>query len=189
MRGLDAGNVISLAWAVFVVYWLISALRAKPRQKVEPEGERLLRFIVLGAATFLLLSDDPRLGPLNNRFVPYSESVRTVGAALTVLGIAFAIWARYHIGQYWSGTVSLKADHKLIRTGPYAHIRHPIYTGILLALTGTTLAIGHYRALVALPIWFAGLTWKALREEKLLAGEFGPAFDEHKRLTGFFLPR
>ncbi|HKN60839.1 MAG TPA: isoprenylcysteine carboxylmethyltransferase family protein [Candidatus Acidoferrales bacterium] len=189
MIDFGAGNVIEAAWIVFAAYWLISALQVKRKMKREPAGEQLARFLVLGAAFALLYSGDPRVGFLNDRFLPYRDWIRALGAGLTVAGVAFAIWARYHIGRYWSGSVSLKADHKLIRTGPYAHIRHPIYTGILLALAGTTLAIGRYRALVALAIWFAGFTWKARREEALLSGEFGAAFEEHKRVTGFFLPR
>jgi protein-S-isoprenylcysteine O-methyltransferase Ste14 len=189
MIDFGAGSVVDAAWIVFAVYWIISALQAKRKMKREPAGEQLARFLVLGTAFTVLYSGDPRLGFLNDRFLPYRDWMRALGAGLTVAGVAFAIWARYHIGQYWSGSVSLKAEHKLIRTGPYAHIRHPIYTGILLALAGTTLVIGRYRALVALVVWLLGFIWKARREEALLSGEFGAAFQEHKRVTGFFLPR
>jgi protein-S-isoprenylcysteine O-methyltransferase Ste14 len=186
---LDAGNIVGASWLVFGAYWIISALRVKQKRMIEPGPQRLIRFVILCTAFILLYKDNPRFGLLNERFVPPQDQIRTLAAALTLIGVAFAIWARYHIGQYWSSSVSLKVDHKLIRTGPYAHIRHPIYTGILLALTGTTLLVGEYRALLGLVLWFVGLTWKALNEEALLAGEFGPAFEEHKRLTGFFLPR
>lgn len=185
----SAGDVVDAAWLVFGVYWVAGALRVKQKRKREPAGQALARIVLLCVAFVLFYSGDPRFGVLNERFVPHREWIRALGATLTVAGVVFAIWARYHIGQYWSGAVALKVDHQLIRTGPYARIRHPIYTGILLALTGTTLLIGEYRALLALVMWFVGLAWKASREEKLLAGEFGPAFDEHKRLTGFFLPR
>lgn len=185
----SAGDVADAAWLVFGTYWIASAFRVRKKIQREPAGQALARIVLLGVAFLLFYSPDPRFGVLNERFVPHREWIRALGATLTALGVAFAIWARYHIGQYWSGAVALKVDHQLIRTGPYARIRHPIYTGILLALTGTTLLIGEYRALLALVIWFVGLAWKASREEALLAGEFGPAFDEHKRLTGFFLPR
>jgi protein-S-isoprenylcysteine O-methyltransferase Ste14 len=99
------------------------------------------------------------------------------------------MWARIHIGKYWSGSVSLHEGHQLIRTGPYARIRHPIYTGILLALAGVILLDGRYIALAAFALFLAGLTVKAKMEEALLSGEFGAAFDEHRRQTGFFLPR
>jgi protein-S-isoprenylcysteine O-methyltransferase Ste14 len=189
MIDFSAGDVVDAAWLVFGVYWIASAFRVRKKIKREPATQALARIVLLCVAFILFYSSDPRFGILNERFIPHREWIRGLGAALTVAGVTFAIWARYHIGQYWSGAVALKVGHQLIRTGPYSRIRHPIYTGILLALTGTTLLIGQYRAIVALAIWVIGLTWKASREEALLAGEFGPAFEEHKRLTGFFLPR
>ncbi len=190
MFDLDvSGIIIQAAWVVFLVYWFAAALSLNRMKKREPAGELLVRVLLLGIAVLLLDRSLPIWGVLNRRFIPYSDAVEEIGAALTCLGIGFAIWARYHIGRYWSSTVSLRADHQLIRTGPYAHIRHPIYTGILLAILGTGLAVGKYRALVAFVIMLAGFAWKASREEALLSGEFGPAFEEHKRVTGFFLPR
>ena len=112
-----------------------------------------------------------------------------LGALLTAAGVGFAIWARRHIGKNWSGQVTIRKEHELIRTGPYAHIRHPIYTGMLLAVAGTAIAIGEYRAIVAFAVIAIGLVVKARREESFLATQFGPAFDEHRRQTGFFLPR
>jgi protein-S-isoprenylcysteine O-methyltransferase Ste14 len=85
--------------------------------------------------------------------------------------------------------VTIRKDHELIRTGPYARIRHPIYTGLLLAVAGTTIAIGEYRAILAFVLIAIGFTVKARREESLLSTEFGPSFEEHRRQTGFFLPR
>ena len=84
--------------------------------------------------------------------------------------------------------MTIRSGHELIRTGRYAHIRHPIYTGMLLALAGTALVIGEYRALAAMAIAVIGFARKAIKEESFLTGQFGAAFDEHRRLTGFFLP-
>ena len=188
MFDFDASGIIQAAWIIFLVYWFAAALSLNKMKRREPPGEWLVRLFLLGTAFLLLDRSLAVWGDLNRRFIPYSDAVEDAGALLTCLGIAFAIWARYHIGRYWSSTVSLRADHQLIRTGPYAHIRHPIYTGILLAILGTGLAIGRYRAIVAFAIMLAGFAWKASREEALLKGEFGPAFEEHKRATGFFLP-
>jgi protein-S-isoprenylcysteine O-methyltransferase Ste14 len=186
---LDAGTVVQAAWIVFAVWWFAAALRLNRMTRREPAGDTLLR-IVFGAAAFVLLfTSDPRFGPLNERFIRHWSWVQPLGASLTCAGIAFAIWARYHIGRYWSSSVSLRAGHQLIRTGPYARIRHPIYTGILLALAGTALVIGRYRALLAFVVMLVGYVWKASREEALLSSEFGPSFEQYKRATGFFLPR
>jgi protein-S-isoprenylcysteine O-methyltransferase Ste14 len=185
----DPAYLIEIPWLVFVVYWVISSFRLNKMQRREPGGQQLGRIIVGAVAFFLLYSDDPRFGVLNRRFLPQRYWILGIGSALTFAGIGFAIWARYHIGRYWSSTVSLRAEHELIRTGPYARIRHPIYTGILLAVIGTALGIGCYRALVAFVIMLLAFTWKARKEEALLAGQFGSAFEEHRSHTGFFLPR
>jgi protein-S-isoprenylcysteine O-methyltransferase Ste14 len=67
-------------------------------------------------------------------------------AALTMPGVCFAVWARSHLGKYWSGRITLKEDHRVIQTGPYAWVRHPIYSGLLLALLGTVLTVGTLQA-------------------------------------------
>jgi protein-S-isoprenylcysteine O-methyltransferase Ste14 len=185
----DWDFAIEAPWVIFLVYWFVASTRVNKMARREPRGALLARILIMVAAFSLLYDEDLRLGVLNRRFIPWTPWIFFAGAALTWAGVAFAIWARYHIGRYWSSTVALRADHQLIRTGPYARIRHPIYTGILLALAGTALAIGRYRAIVAFAILLAGFIWKSRKEEALLAGEFGPAFDEHRRHTGFFLPR
>lgn len=189
MFALTAGNVIRTAWIIWIVWWVVAATRTNRVKQREPVHEWVLRWILMIAAFELLFQRGSYLGLLNRRFVPHSNLIRDIGAALTCIGLAFSIWARQHIGRYWSGSVSIRADHQLIRTGPYSRIRHPIYTGILVGLAGTLLAYGDYAAIVAFLIVLGGFSWKALREENLLRGEFGPAFEEHKRLTGFFLPR
>ena len=88
-----------------------------------------------------------------------------VGAALTFAGIAFAIWARVWIAGNWSSDVTLKRDHELIVTGPYRWVRHPIYTGILVALIGTALAVGEWRGALAV-VLAAGAFWRKLRSRR-----------------------
>jgi len=181
--------LIDAPWIIFLAYWLLASLRVNKIERREPPGEKLLRILVSLAGFILLYNNDPRFGVLNRRFLPWHYWIFFLGAALTWAGVTFAIWARYHIGRYWSASVALKAGHELIRTGPYSRIRHPIYTGMLLAVAGTALAVGRYRGIVALAIILAGFVWKSKREEALLAGQFGAAFEEHRRHTGFFLPR
>jgi protein-S-isoprenylcysteine O-methyltransferase Ste14 len=189
MFDFTAGNVIRTAWIVWIVWWVVAATRLNPMKQREPAREWVLRWVLMIVAFELLFRRGPELPTLNRRFIPHDQLIVQIGAAITCIGLAFSIWARQHIGRYWSGSVSIRADHQLIRTGPYSRIRHPIYTGILLALAGTVLADGHFRAIVAFLIILGGLSWKARQEEALLTREFGPAFEEHKRLTGFFLPR
>ena len=181
--------IIQAAWIAFCVYWIWAARNQKRVQKREPPLARLLHVAFLVCGFVLLYAEDPRFGVLNHRFLPDREWIAMLGAVLTVSGVAFAIWARRHIGKNWSAQVTIRKEHELIRTGPYAHIRHPIYTGLLLAVAGTAIAIGEYRAIVAFAVIALGFVVKARREELFLSTQFGPAFDGYRRQTGFFLPR
>jgi protein-S-isoprenylcysteine O-methyltransferase Ste14 len=184
--------IIRGSWEVLVLYWFVSSISKKVTRKRQPSLERILYLLYMAFAFTFILFAYPKeawFGPLSRRFVPDELWVSQWGAVITVAGVAFAIWARWHIGRNWSAEVTIKKDHQLIRTGPYERIRHPIYTGILLALLGTVIAVGEYRALVCFALTTAGFVFKAKREEEFLAVEFGAAFEEHKRHTGFFLPR
>jgi protein-S-isoprenylcysteine O-methyltransferase Ste14 len=108
---------------------------------------------------------------------------------MIVAGLAITVWARRHIGQFWSARVMLKEGHELIQSGPYARVRHPIYSGIFLAMLGTALFVGEWRALLGTAIFFVGHWLKARREETLLATQFGAAYDEYRQRTGSLLPR
>jgi protein-S-isoprenylcysteine O-methyltransferase Ste14 len=181
--------VVYASWILFCLYWFISAFAAKRTAKREASGERLVHVLFMAGGYILLFNPDPHWGVLNERFLPEIAPIAWFGGAVTLAGVLFAVWARRSIGKFWSAAVTIKEGHQLVRSGPYAHIRHPIYTGLLTAVAGTTLELGRYRALVALVIFVIGFSRKAKKEEAFLAHEFGESFDEHKRHTGFFLPR
>jgi protein-S-isoprenylcysteine O-methyltransferase Ste14 len=176
-------------WLVLGAYWIVSALRQKTEKRTEPWMERMGHMLPLAAVFLLFDSRAAHHGWLGARFVPFSAAVGIAGLGLTVAGVALAIWARRHIGQNWSAVVSIRADHELIGTGPYRTMRHPIYTGGLLALGGTALLVGELRVLVALVIAWTALYLKARKEEEWLAREFGEKFAVHAQNTGMFLPR
>jgi|SRR5712671_96753 len=176
-------------WTVFAVFWVLAAFGRKPAQRRESPVARLSHTLFTAAALFLLYSNDPVFGVLRHRFAPHTSWLPLLGVVITAAGVAFAIWARIHLGKQWSADVTIRRDHELIRTGPYTHIRHPIYTGMLSAMLGTALIVGEYRALAAVVIATVGFWIKARKEESFLEQEFGPRFEEHKRRTGFFLPR
>lgn len=189
LRRIDPGWVIYYVWMIWLGVWIIAAFGRKRAEKRQPRGERLVHVASMVVAAFLLYSDQPWIPALDARFIPLKFWVAELGMWATILGAAFAIWARFHLGKNWSGEVTIREDHKLIRSGPYTYVRHPIYTGMLLALGGTALAVGKYRALLGFAIFSVGIVLKARREEAMLAQEFGPAFEEHKKKTGFLLPR
>ena len=129
-----------------------------------------------------------RSPPLNDRFVPLILWPVRLGAALTFAGIAFAIWARMWIAGNWSSDVTLKRDHELIVDGPYRFVRHPIYTGILLALAGTALAVGEWRALLAVVLAGAAY-WRKLRiEEAVMRRQFGEAYARYAERVPALIP-
>lgn len=183
------GRWIQLCWIAFVLYWFVSAFNRKVTKKRETLSQRLRYTLPLVVAAYLLFPSGPRYGWLGMRFVSGGPASKWLGLAITVAGTALAIWARWHLGSNWSGVVTLKEGHELIRSGPYRAIRHPIYTGILLALLGTSIAVGEVRGLIAVAIVLLSFYLKARREESFLSQEFGPGFTEHQRHTGMFLPK
>lgn len=176
-------------WIVFAAYWLVSAMKTRATVRREAFLPRYGVMLVEVAGFMLFFDRDAGVGVLGQHFLQPSPAVMVVGTLLTWVGIAIAIWARYHLGQFWSGRITLKQDHQLIRTGPYARLRHPIYTGLDLAAAGSALVIGRWRCLLGLLIIVVGFVIKARREEALLAGRFGEAFEEHRKQTGFLLPK
>ncbi|HZS58301.1 MAG TPA: isoprenylcysteine carboxylmethyltransferase family protein [Gemmatimonadaceae bacterium] len=181
--------IIRWSWIIFLVVWFLTALTAKRTRTAESFLDQLTYrgITVLGA---LFVFDRHWLERfLDAPILPWDEWLLRIGAVLTVTGILFAFWARFHLGRNWSGNVTIKTDHELIRTGPYARIRHPIYTGILIAILGACIATDTWRTMVGFALIILGFWLKARREEAVLAKEFGPKFDEHRQLTGMFLPR
>lgn len=176
---------LGLAWLVFLGYWLIARFGVNRMERPEPGGTLIFRVLIMAGAYWLLFQQDLRFGILNRRFIPHDDRIVLAGVLLTWSGVAFAIWARYHLGKFWSATVALREGHQLIRSGPYANIRHPIYTGMLTAVLGTSLAVGRYRALIAFVVILAAFIAKSRQEEKLLDAQFGQAFEQHRRHTDF----
>lgn len=189
MDALISWNTVASLWAIFCLYWVFSAMRVKRTQQMEPAGRRFGTVAILGVAAFLLFARRVNLGILSRRFIPEVEAIKAVSVVLVASGVAIAIWARRHIGEYWSSRVALKEDHQLIQSGPYARVRHPIYSGMLLAMIGTGLFVGEWRAIIGVLLVFTAHWQKARREEKLLADQFGPAYQEYCGRTGSLIPR
>jgi len=148
---------------------------------------RHLLFEFIGFA--LLFLGLTGVGVLGERVFHRTSATSVMGVALTWIGIALALWARWHLGQYWSGRITLKEGHKLIRTGPYAHFRHPIYSGILLAALGSSLVMDKWRCVAGLAAIILAYWLKGRKEESVLAVQFGEEFKEHCRHTGFLFPK
>jgi len=178
-----------IPWYGFAVVWAISSLRVKRAKAWEASTDRITTITAMTFVFLLLFYDLQWMGPLRNRFAPFTNWMAWTGVVLTWAGIAVAVWARSCIGQYWSARVTLKEDHQLIRTGPYRFVRHPIYSGMLLGVIGRALTLGTWSGVLAIAIILVAHWRKALREESMLTREFGQEYSRYRRSTGFLFPR
>jgi protein-S-isoprenylcysteine O-methyltransferase Ste14 len=181
------GAAMKAMWLGCGLYWVIAGRRAKATRWHENWFSRALDAGLLLVATILMLAGHRLPSLLCARFLPPGPAMPALGAALTALGLSFTIWARVHLGRNWSGTVTLKDDHALIRTGPYRQVRHPIYSGALLALAETVLAVGEWRGVVALALVFLAFLRRVRVEEKQLRAIF-PDYDQYRRETAALVP-
>jgi protein-S-isoprenylcysteine O-methyltransferase Ste14 len=122
------------------------------------------------------------------RILPPSAGWFWLGLALVVLGLACSVAARVWLGNNWSGMVTLKQDHELIRSGPSQVVRHPIYTGLLLAILGSAIALGEWRRVVALALVAAAILRKIAIEERFLTQQFGAAYARYRAEVPALVP-
>lgn len=184
----DLHGYIDAVWMLALVVWVAGALTTKQTARRQSPGSRLIQVSFFVLAFLLLFKDTLRVGPLAWRFVPPSFAADYVGLALTIFGVAFAIWARLYLGRNWSGTVTVKQDHKLIRTGPYSVVRHPIYTGFELAILGTAITIGEIRGLAAAVVALIGMKLKSRLEETFMTEQFGAEYVQYRNDVKAMVP-
>lgn len=176
------------AWLAFGAVWLIAAIKTKPAVRMESSYSRLAVRLGMILAYVLLFVPWSDAGILTARFSPGSGLYAWPGFALTVAGVAIAFWARFYLGGNWSSSVTVKQNHELIRSGPYAMVRHPIYTGILLAVLGTAIAVGQIRGLIALVIAAIALRAKSRIEEAFMQQEFPGEYPRYMREVKAIVP-
>jgi protein-S-isoprenylcysteine O-methyltransferase Ste14 len=175
-------------WLALGVIWAIGALLTKRTARVQTTGSRLIQGALAAGGFFLLLQPDLGIVPLGWRFLPASSAASFTGLALTICGAALAVSARIFLGRSWSAVVTIKQDHEIIRRGPYALVRHPMYSGFLLAVLGTALALSEVRGLLALGFVFLGLWLKLRTEEQFLTEQFGAQYIRYQRESKALIP-
>ncbi len=173
-------KTIPALWLLWLGYWIASAAGTKADEQRESKGSRWLHYglILVGAATMTF----PKMLPpaFSRRLITEHEFVYWISAALVALGLGFACLARAWLGANWSAAVTLKRDHELIRSGPYRYVRHPIYTGLLLALFGTALETGAWRGIIGFVLIAAAFIYKYKTEERFLTRKFGDDYSRYK---------
>lgn len=188
MPDVDPWHVASLLWAAWAAIWAISALRVKRARRRQSLASRLGQIFWLAIAAALCVPTHLPGRFLETAWLPRTPAILWTGTALTAAGIAFAVWARAVLGRNWSGIVTVKDDHELVRTGPYARIRHPIYSGLILALVGTAICLAEWRGLVAVAAVSVAL-WQKLRlEERWMVETFGARYVEYRNGTWALIP-
>lgn len=175
-------------WVAFLLYWQVKAVDSKTTQRVEPAGSRIVRSLVFLLVIVLLLTTWVPLHWLYHQLWPYGLWPFWIGAAITVSGLLFAVWARAHLGRNWSRSVTVKEGHELITTGPYSLVRHPIYTGILCGFLGTAIAISQVRGFVGFALIFVALWAKLRMEEEWMRGQFGETYANYASHTAALVP-
>jgi protein-S-isoprenylcysteine O-methyltransferase Ste14 len=185
---LNLYSGIGVCWIALIAVWLVGIAFSKRSVRKQSSGGRTVE-IALGLLGALIVSGRLPLGSWGAaRFVPHTHSVALIGFVLTLAGCLFAVWARITLGTNWSGRPSVKAGHELIVKDPYALARHPIYTGILLALVGTFLAGGQWRCIVGFPFILLALGLKMRYEEQLMMQTFPEDYPNYRRRVKALIP-
>jgi protein-S-isoprenylcysteine O-methyltransferase Ste14 len=179
MRAVDI--LIGVGWAAFWIYWIAASVDVKAGRT------RWTRFAGVRVAIVLVVLLLLRLRLLKGRMVTTDPWLQVIGLALFLLGLALAVWARVYLGRNWGMPMSEKADPELVTTGPYSTIRHPIYSGIILAMVGTTVTVSLYW-LVAVVLLGAYFVYSAITEERYMAGRFPDTYPRYKQSTKMLIP-
>lgn len=180
--------LLPLMWLIWCLYWLIQSRGVKTNVWTESLSSRLMHIVPLTIAVLLLALPDVPILDLDRRFLPWSLAVFWTGFLLTAAGLSFTVWARRYLASNWSGLITLKQDHELITGGPYAWVRHPIYTGLLVGFIGSAVSLGEARGILAV-LLAAFSCWRKLRiEERGMRRLFGERYVEYERRVAALIP-
>ena len=181
--------IVVAAWAVFIIYWVVSSFSTKHTGK-RNSALFYIRIIVIIAAVWFFetfKTFKPALGELYLPNAAQSSLLGAVGAALAVIGIGYAVYARYYLGRNWGMPMTVKDAPELVTTGPYAMVRHPIYSGVMLAVLGSALTGGWWWIAIFV-VSTAYFIYSAIQEEKLMAKTFPDTYPAYKARPKMLVP-
>jgi protein-S-isoprenylcysteine O-methyltransferase Ste14 len=182
------GPLIGLIWTAWMIYWLAAARNVKATRRLESNASRRSHGLPLILAVFLLAAPQYGHGWFYAHIMPWTFAGYWTGVALLVVGLGFTVWARRRLGRNWSGSVTLKEDHELVRIGPYRWVRHPIYTGILLGFVGSAISLAEWRGVAAVAIAIYALMLKIRLEEEWMTETFGDAYRRYRAEVKALIP-
>jgi protein-S-isoprenylcysteine O-methyltransferase Ste14 len=173
--------VFAVGWAVFWAYWLVAAFSMK-RERVAWSRELRIRAVIVVLAILLF-----RFGAFQNNGLNSDPWRAGLGLVLFAVGLGFAVWARINIGRNWGTPMSQKDDPDLVTSGPYRLVRHPIYSGILVAGVGTAVALS-WAWLIAVALAGVYFVYSATIEERNLTDQFPDTYPAYRRSTKMLVP-
>jgi protein-S-isoprenylcysteine O-methyltransferase Ste14 len=173
--------IFAIGWAVFWAYWLLAAFSMK-RGRLAWSRELRIRAMIVVLAIILL-----RLGAFQNNDVNSDPWLAGLGLVLFMAGLGFAIWARLHIGRNWGTPMSQKDDPEMVTSGPYQLVRHPIYSGVMVAGVGTAVALS-WSWLIAVALAAVYFIYSATIEERNLTEQFPDTYPLYRRSTKMLVP-
>jgi protein-S-isoprenylcysteine O-methyltransferase Ste14 len=173
--------VFAIGWAAFWTYWLVAAFSMK-RGRVAWSSELRIRAVIAVVVIVLI-----RLGAFRNHGINSDAWRAGLGLVLFAVGLGFAIWARLHIGRNWGSPMSQRDDPELVSSGPYRLVRHPIYSGVLVAGAGTAVALS-WTWLIAVVLAGVYFLYSATVEERNLTEQFPDTYPAYRRSTKMLVP-
>ena len=174
-------TIFAIGWAAFWIYWLVAAFSMK-RGRPAWSGELRVRAVILVLAIILT-----RVGAFHSHGLNTDPLRAGIGLVLFASGLLAAVWARLHIGRNWGTPMSLKDEPELVTSGPYRFVRHPIYTGILVAGVGTAVALS-WAWLFAVALAAVYFIYGATVEERNLTKQFPDSYPAYKRSSKMLVP-
>jgi protein-S-isoprenylcysteine O-methyltransferase Ste14 len=184
---ISPAEACSLMWDAWIVSWIVAVVWSRPTAARPPAIDQLVHWLPTLIGILLLA-----FGSIATHFTPLwilPEAADWSLAGLCAAGLLFTWWARISLGSLWSGSVSRKDDHTVIQSGPYRLVRHPIYTGLILAAFAQGLLIGQAANLLGAVLMALGFWLKARLEERFLSQELGAAaYSDYRRRTPMLVP-
>ena len=179
-----ATHIIGLLWAATVLYWVVRAFGNKrARVRGRAQGAYVLLLVVVAMVI-------TRQRELRVHLFAVNSATEILGILICTAGLGLAFWARIILGRNWSGLVVIKEGHELIQSGPYQYVRHPLYTGLIVGMLGTVIALSPTGTACALLVaWVVAFSIKSRSEERAMTQEFGEQYAEYrKRVRWAILP-
>lgn len=185
---MDTFNIAALLWSAIFILWAILRFTTKSTVGSRSDARAGISVIFVWLAWLILFNRNLRPGVLGERFMRVMPAINYIGLALTIIGLGFAVWARFTIGRNWGAMITVQQDHKLIQRGPYAIVRHPIYSGFMLATLGTAIILGEFGGLISVALIVIAWGYKARLEEGFMIEKFGAEYEEYRRRVKGLVP-